>query len=321
MKRLFATIALSLSLAMTAPAVLPQTAVIAVAAEKAEVSCGQTEICVTETTQVYVSNMKEKATYTYSSNKKSVATVSKDGVVTGKAAGKAKITVKETYNGKKTTVGTVTITVKKAGIYTDYEEEYGEMWVSAQPGLVTKSNSWDVNMYDHIVNRNPKATYKIYSNTKNLTITTKGKVTAVKKAGTAKLTIKETYKGKTTKVGTFKVQMIAPTYTGDSVITAYVGDRMNMYSYMQACGGFYFCYSNDELPNDKTLLASINDGSYVDAADTIISEIKDEDYWEGDISIDRAGTCYCVLAQYNYKTETFDKVFGRFQIVAVDEEN
>lgn len=68
------------------------------------------------TKKVILKNKKKKSKYTYSSNKKKIATVQKNGVIKAKKAGKAVITVKEKYTDKKKKknrlVGKVKVTVK-----------------------------------------------------------------------------------------------------------------------------------------------------------------------------------------------------------------
>lgn len=114
-----------------------------------------------------------KATYT-SSNKK-VATVSKTGLITAKASGKAKITVK---SGKKKAVITVnvakTLPTKINGV------------LPAKTLKVKKSFTLTPKLYP--AGSEAKITYTS-SNKKVATVSAKGKVTA-KKAGTAVITVK-----------------------------------------------------------------------------------------------------------------------------------
>lgn len=58
-------------------------------------------------------DMDNVAKITYKTNKKSVATVSKNGTITAKKPGKVKVTAKITLNNGKTKNITMTITVKK----------------------------------------------------------------------------------------------------------------------------------------------------------------------------------------------------------------
>lgn len=82
-------------------------------------SLKQTKITVLtgKTKKIQIKNKKKKRKYVFSSSKKKIASVTKNGVVRGKKAGKAVITVKETYQvkkkKKKKIIGKVKVTVKK----------------------------------------------------------------------------------------------------------------------------------------------------------------------------------------------------------------
>jgi len=104
---------------------------------------------------------------TWSSNNKKVATVTKKGVVKGKSAGTATITVKYGKNSKKCKV-----TVKKA------------------PALNAKTATINVNKTKKLVVQRPIGTVKWTTSNKNIaTVSAKGIVTG-KKAGTATITAK-----------------------------------------------------------------------------------------------------------------------------------
>ena len=103
-------IALAFALGVSAPAALPSMNTTSVASA-ATVKLSQTKVSlkVGQTKQLKLTGAKK--TITWSSSKKSVATVSKSGKVTAKAAGTATITAKS--SGKKYTCK-VTVTDKKA---------------------------------------------------------------------------------------------------------------------------------------------------------------------------------------------------------------
>ena len=133
MKKTLSTIALALSLVLATPVVLPQTAVVAQAAAEVDFPWEYyleygSGLGINATTQIKVSGAPSKAKITYSSNKKSVATVSSKGVVKGVSVGKAKITVKQTYKGKTKKLKTLTVQVRNAKIFSD------DNWIAAQPG-------------------------------------------------------------------------------------------------------------------------------------------------------------------------------------------
>lgn len=180
-----------------------------------------------------VKNAVKGATYQYKSSDTKVATIDKEGgYLTGLKAGSATITCTQIYNNKKTTVGKCEVTVKNAGLtVNDYENEFS-----------VGKGGYDLTHYFacseplfNITYRNPKATYTLTSDSKNFSIKSikydasmvkdlasdKDYQTVVKdyigkryiygyqytatKAGTYKVTVKETYNNKTRTLGSFKV--------------------------------------------------------------------------------------------------------------------
>lgn len=84
-------------------------------AKKASVKSKTISVNVGKTKKIVVKCKKKKAKYTFASNKKKIATVSKKGIVKGVKQGKAVITVKEVLKKKKKTIGKVKVSVIKAG--------------------------------------------------------------------------------------------------------------------------------------------------------------------------------------------------------------
>ena len=315
MKKILLTIALALSLVLATPAVLPQTAVVAQAAAEVNFSWEYwSGLGINATTRIEVSGAPSKAKITYSSNKKSVATVSSKGVVKGVSVGKAKITVKQTYKGKTKKLKTLTVQARNAKIdKSNYGE--GDLWIGAQPGWVSKNNPVDVSEYNVLSFKNPKAKYTYYTDNKDLVMDKNGKATEVKNSGVAEITVKETYKNKTRKVGTFSLILKDPEYVGEDTLKIYQGQKDNVSDYISACGPFVF-YWNDKDFTDEEALEDDN------GADSVVSD----DVFE--LVTDKDGNCivkgknpgirYVALIQYNYLTEKFDKVFARFKIEVVD---
>lgn len=318
MKKILSAIALALSLVLTAPVVLPQTAVVAEAATKTTIEFYQDTIGINGTAEIYLYDKQSKATYTYSSSKKSVATVSSKGVITGKAVGKAKITVKQKYKGKTTTVGSVTVTVKKSTLYEEVTDANYPWWFSAQPGFISKSNPAVIDVENVVCFMNPKAKYTFYSSTKDLVISKTGKVTEVKKVGKGYVTVKETYKGKTRTVGKMPIEMIDPTYFGEDTITLYVGSYgFAPVEYTKGLGRYNFSWSDTEQ-TDEEVLQEANNGDE-SAEDEVLSlNVDSEGNWDGYVSAKAPGTRYCTIAQYNFLTGKVDKIIGRFKIVVPD---
>lgn len=112
MKRLI-SLATALALVGTGAGIMGTDS--AQAAKKATLKTKKITVKVGKTKKITVKGKKKKAKYTFTSNKKKIATVSKKGVVKGLKKGTATITVKEIIKKKKRTVGKVKVTVKKAG--------------------------------------------------------------------------------------------------------------------------------------------------------------------------------------------------------------
>ena len=315
MKKTLSTIALALSLVLATPVVLPQTAVVAQAAAEVNFSWEYwSGLGINATTRIEVSGAPSKAKITYSSNKKSVATVSSKGVVKGVSVGKAKITVKQTYKGKTKKLKTLTVQVRNAKIdKSNYVE--GDLWIGAQPGWVSKKNPVDVSEYNVLSFKNPKAKYTYYTDNKDLVMDKNGKATEVKNSGVAEITVKETYKNKTRKVGIFSLILKDPEYVGEDTLKIYQGQKDNVSDYISACGPFVF-YWNDKDFTDEEALEDDNGADSV-VSDDVFELVTDKD----DNCIVKGknpGIRYVALIQYNYLTEKFDKVFARFKIEVVD---
>ncbi len=101
--------------ALTVSLISPGTT--AEAAKKATLKQTKITVLTGKTKKIQIKNKTKKRKYVFSSSKKKIASVTKNGVVRGKKAGKAVITVKETYQvkkkKKKKVIGKVKVTVKK----------------------------------------------------------------------------------------------------------------------------------------------------------------------------------------------------------------
>lgn len=83
------------------------------AAKKASLKAKKITLTVGQKKQIQIKNKKKKAVYSFKSNKKAMAAVSKKGIVQAKKAGNVKITVKEKYKKKTRSLGTVQIQIKQ----------------------------------------------------------------------------------------------------------------------------------------------------------------------------------------------------------------
>lgn len=134
----------------------------------------------------------------FTSSKKSVATVSSKGKITTKAKGKTTITIKNKSTKKK--LKSFTVTVKYAERHKDFTFRkfgVGADWSNLSlVSEIKKTDYWNL-MYDAIAYRNLKARYTTKSDNEEIfTIDSNGKNFKALKAGTANLVFTETYKGK-----------------------------------------------------------------------------------------------------------------------------
>ncbi|MDD3173494.1 MAG: Ig-like domain-containing protein [Herbinix sp.] len=193
MKQLFRKIAIVLCLIMVAPTILGyiplvNSVSVAEAAAKATIGNEKATIAIASTESIYIYDRNKKATYTYKSSNTKVATVDKKGTIKGVSAGTAKITVSQTLNKKTTKVGTHTVVVKAAHLY-------------ETKTVIGIGSSY----YPYMEYVNCAATYTITSSDKSILSVSEDGYCVGLKAGKAKLTIKEKYKKKTTKIGTVEV--------------------------------------------------------------------------------------------------------------------
>ena len=176
---------------------------------------------------IAVKNANKAATYSFTSKDKKIVTVTTKGTkgyLTGVSAGTTKIVVKQDLNGKKTTVGTCEVTVKKSslGDKVNGNEAYLMLW---NQDVYYEEFNFGKYSQCYIKYYNPAAKYTYETNSKNLKIkhvkvTSKHELFGydmeggyvsytqaykAKKEGTYTVTVKETYNGKTRVVGKYKV--------------------------------------------------------------------------------------------------------------------
>lgn len=139
-----------------------------------------------------ISNKVEGATYAFSSSNPKIVKCSKNiGALTGIKEGTAIITCKQTLNGKVKVIGTCKVTVRKAELtYTDRYIYYGESG------------------FCEIEYGNLLAEYKYTSSNPEILSVDKRGIYTGKRAGNAVVTIYETYKGTTRKVGKISYEVI-----------------------------------------------------------------------------------------------------------------
>lgn len=290
------------------------------AATKTKLDYNSGTIAVNETWDIYLKNKNSKATYSYTSKNKKIATVSKKGVVKGVKAGKTTIAVTQKLKKKQTKVGTFTVTVKKAFIYDNVKEDN---WIANQTGWV-KSDPYTFEPSEYIAYMNKKAVYKVYSsNSSKLSITTKGVVKDVKGTGKVKLIFKETYKGKTSTIGSVKVELRSPSYTGDADIELGKNELFNVDKYLSAVGAYSIFLYDEQKKNDE--FGDINDADDEDGEgeDDVLKYVLDSNGdWNGSLKGAESGTRWIYLFAYNYNTKKYETTpFASFSITVNAVEN
>lgn len=267
---------------------------------------------------IYLTGKVKKASYQFVSKNKKIATVSKNGVVKGVAAGKAKVDVFQKLKKAKTKVGTFTVTVKKATLYSGATNG---SWVSNQPGL-QKNNPAYFYASEYINYYNSKAKYKIYSSdSSKLSITTDGKVKDAKGSGKVKLIFKETYKGKTRVVGKINVELRAPSYTGKADEQIVKNDIFEVDSYIEAVGRYYVIFDTDDKDYDPNEEDASDDGK--SEGDEVLQFVYDSDgNWNGIFRGLSAGKRYIKLYAYDYnKKKYITTPFAKFTLTVKEIKN
>lgn len=284
---------------------------------KPELSTTSVTVGINDTYSLYIYYQKDGATYSYVSSNKKVAKVSKKGVITGVKKGTTKVTVYQTYNKKKTKVGTVTVKVSLSQLYDT--EGY---WVSTQTGWISSKNSVNYSLDEFVQYMNPKATYKFYSsNSKKLKISTKGKITLAKGTGKVTVTIKENYKKKTRKVGSFKVSLEAPKLTNKGkTVSIYKTQTFDVDSYVKYIGTYHATWSEKNNLTKSELFKRADAGDNENDDDVLRRIDESEGTWHGTMRGLKKGTRYIYITAYNYKTKKFDQYLGMFT-VKVKEQN
>lgn len=251
---------------------------------------------------LYIENKKKSAKYTYSTSNKKIVTVDSKGVLTGVEAGKATITCKETYKKKTVVVGKCKVTVNNAKIYKD-----ASGWLVIGKTCF-KDGSMNVSNWDLIDYYNTNATYKFYSQDKSiLDIKTNGVVVETKKAGNVKVSVKETYKGKTKTIGSFTISVNEPVLAVNGK-TIDIGKNQTIYleEYFQYIYYYYFVIDNGDENKDGNLFANFNE--------------KGE--FDGTLTAEKLGTSTITiytdtepLTDENYMTKT---KLGTFTVNVID---
>ncbi len=198
MNKLFKKIAILLCVIFIAPSVvgfLPSVQTVTraeAAAAKAKVGITNKNVGILSTPEyVYVENGKKGATYTYASSDKKIATISKDGKITGVKKGTVKITVTETYKGKKTKLGTSAVNIVNSKLLAESLE------IMAYSGWLPP-----------IQYKNFKAAYTLESSDPSVAQINENGFIVGLKGGEATITVTETYNKVKRNLGSIQVTVL-----------------------------------------------------------------------------------------------------------------
>ena len=213
--------------------------------------------------QVLISNKKEGAVYSYKSSNKKIVRVDSEDILTGESNGTAKIIVREKHNNKTKTVGSYNVTVKESALS---EEAQKSDYLWAEIGKETfVEHPFNLQKYidDRLIEyRNMDAKYKFYSgNTKILKIKSDGLVEQTLKAGSVRITIKETYKDMTRTLGNIGMSVKKPKFTkaGKSInVVKYSTFDIN--KYLEYLTYYYVVLDNKEDKESDVLKLTYSKG-------------------------------------------------------------
>lgn len=141
---------------------------------------------------------KESAQYTFTADDPTVVSISTDNVATGLKVGETTLSLEETYQGKTELVDTITFIVKDSGF---------DFWASKELQLAVNDQETLQIEYENI-----KASYKMTSSNPSIVYLDSNKNITAKKAGTAYITLTETYQNKSRVVDKLKVTVLNPIF-------------------------------------------------------------------------------------------------------------
>lgn len=213
---------------------------------------------VTFDNNITIKNKQHGAKYSFTSGNTKIVKVDKNGILTGVKKGSAKITAYQTYKGKKTKVGSKTIKVKDSSFYinTDKDKKFtlgnsvfenGEdqevpVLEKDQGGVHIGQGEYNGSVMG-LLYQNPDAKYSFETDSDDLKISqvkntsttkvnekdfdfyTDNYTVTAKKAGSYKVTVKETYKKKTRDLGTHDI-VVYNTEPAVTSVQKYVGQQI-----------------------------------------------------------------------------------------------
>ncbi len=286
-----------------------------------KLSTTKATIAINGTKTIKLKNKNKKAEYTYSSNNKKIATVNKKGVITGVSAGTTTVKVVQILNSKKTTLGTVNVTVKNASINKEMIKEIEESYIlTSQVGAYPNYMEYGFFAEECVKYLNPKAEYKFYScDTKKMKIATDGMIEETKGTGTVKVEIKEVYNKKTKSLGTFKVKIENPSLTTKKA-TVPMGETVYSYEYIKNVYKHQIIVSDSKKQPKEAEFNSVTKNNK-----STIFEVESENWDETTLSgiymalkAKKAGTAYIHYAAYDSAKKSYNNYMGCVAVTVED---
>lgn len=154
-----------------------------------------------------VSFYRDNAKYSYSSSNEKVVSVGKDGAIKALSEGRSVITITENYKGK-ISKGSFSLSVKKAHL-TGTKYPIDTEVIAMRP-LTDISDD----LLEYLEHGSKNASYTFRSTDENIaSISKAGKLKKVKREGTVKIEVRETYKGISETLGYIKVNIRFSNFT------------------------------------------------------------------------------------------------------------
>ena len=236
------------------------------AAKKTTLKTTQTTMYVNGTYTIGLKNKKSKATYSFTSNKTSVAKVNSKGKITALRKGTAKIKVRYKLNGSFKSVGSFKVTVVKSGLKSDYST-----W---KPSVGDK-----IEPSQYLNNPNKSAKYTIRSNNTSVASGDADGIITALRAGSATLSIYEIYNSKARTIGKINVTVKGATIINPSIKMAYNG-RVDTTDLMEniddSCTYLLTPSNKDLLKADSSNVVSITSEEYDQTCSVSIQEISSD---------------------------------------------
>lgn len=302
--------------------VVPLSGVHVSAVSAAELAVKKKDIAIADTYKIKLKDKNKLASFRYTSSQPEIAAVTKKGIVTGKKAGTAKITVTQIFNKKKSVIGTLAVTVKEAELADLDSMEQGPPALWHQPGYYRSLyNSGTPDYLDvgikYMHYRNPQAEYWYSSGDEaKLLLEKDGAVVDTFSECTVEVFVHETYRKKTRTVGSVEVLIIGPHLANDAYTWELAkGDTLNIRSYIRSRK--YRIQISDSAKPDAAAVNNISEESLYRGDEVLAFEDLDDSKY-GSLRAVGVGSRYLHVFMYDYMQQKYTDVFGSAKINVTD---